>query len=243
MKLTLQMLFVLAIFSYDCSDKMRETGRDFDIVNKTDPYLSAFWDKGIRYVLEENFGGGYDTTAFDSLGNRQYIRTVTRSERFNYNDFRFITRYFSNRHIYENYVIEYSFEGDSIIQVWKKLPHLDWHFDDADLDSTSDYMIVLILDSIKRVSMEYDTMRQQTTTYLYSDSLLVGKECRSSADNRVLTKEVYRYDNSVLTVVEVYSGDELAYTYFYAKNGLPRLKRRSLKGFPDYDLKFHYVYY
>ena len=234
-------LFAIVV-SYSCSDKMRKTDLIL-LINKTDPYASAFWGKGVKYLLEENSEGGYDTTAFDSLGNKQYMRAVSKLERYDYNEFKFITRFFSKDDVYENYVIEYSFKGDSIFQVWKHLPHLNWHFQTADLDSTRDYRIVFVLDSLNRIAKEYDTMRQQTITYLYSDSLLVAKECRSSADNQILRKELYRYENSVLNFVEVYSGDDLAFTYFFGKNSLPQLKRRSLKGFPDYDLKFHYVYY
>jgi hypothetical protein len=82
-------LLILSFCSFlylsSCSDRK-------ELINNTDPYLQAFWNKGLRYMISVDGIGQRDTTSFDSLGNIIQIKRGSSIERYTYNSNRFMTR-------------------------------------------------------------------------------------------------------------------------------------------------------
>jgi len=213
------------------------------VINTTNPFASSLWDKRIKYLLEENSDGGYDTTKLDSAGNVLEVKSFGSTERYRYNSQRFIERYLYKGDVIENYAIFYRRKGqDTLVQMWLRLPHNNWNYDKTDIDSTNRHTVTFIIDQDGKITQEIDTMRNLVKSYYYDHDLLSRTEEKQIHSNTLSETAVYKYKNSILSKIEIHYRNDLVTESYNCSEGLPVSKTRTLQGYESTSKKIKYIY-
>jgi hypothetical protein len=198
-----------------------------ELQNYPDPYLEAFWGKGIKNMIAYD---PYDSIQEDSLRMERLFfdkaGNIARRTAFMVNDTlvydsrRYIIRQVEKLDAPKNFVVSYHFVNGNLIQIWSDLRHRNWEYSDEDMQQAGKDCVKFELNKEGRIVKRYYS--NETTVYTYSKDKLIRQETyvsNSENDNEPLSVTLYKYSNQRIERIDDYRRGQLSYTHYYF-NGL-----------------------
>lgn len=242
MKLKIPVILFLAIFLTNCNNKS-------ELKNYPDPYLEAFWGKGIKSMIAYDPHDSIredslrrERLTFDNVGNIVHRTAFMTNDTMSYDSRHFMTRKVQKLEAPTNFVINYHFDNDrNLIQVWNALRHREWEYNDDDLTRADKDTVKFEIDGEGRIMKQHDS--EKTIVHHYADDKLMRKEVYLKSNNGPpINAILYTYSDRKIKKIEQFRGKDLRETHYYSDDGLLDSTEHVFKGQTSVT-KYRYAYF
>ncbi|MDN5216389.1 hypothetical protein QQ020_30250 [Fulvivirgaceae bacterium BMA12] len=223
--------FILIVLG-SCHDNIR-------LQRFPDPFRETFRGKNIRLAMVYADTTNVDTIVFDEKGNLILRNTLWSKLRYDYDSLGYLTRYYLLNDAPLNFLIQYEYEGDDIIQNWYPINSTDWDYEKNDLKSEIEKAFRFKKDREGKIVEEYNLLNGDSTLFTYDNlSNLISKKTYSN--DKLKQKIEYKYfdGGSDLYTIKYWNDLRLLRTDYFSESGLV-----DSTVYRHYTKKYDYVYY
>ncbi|HEY0656570.1 MAG TPA: hypothetical protein VGD65_25730 [Chryseosolibacter sp.] len=210
----------LVFFLFGCE-------KEIELKNYSDPYLEAFWEKGIKSMVAfdpydsiSEDSSRLERMTFDRAGNIVHRMAFMTNDTMVYDRLHFITRQVQRLEAPTNFVITHYIDRDgNLIQIWNDLKHREWEYSDEDLLRAEKDTVKFEVNKQGRITKQHDS--EKTILYYYADDKIIRKETYLKKDESELISVIlFTYRDDRIEKIEYYRGKQLRKTHYFSENGL-----------------------
>jgi len=235
--------YACIIFIIGCTDNTKED----KIPQKkiSNPYVMSFWGKNIKFMLEENPLGGYDTMKFDEFGNIVELQSDFIKAEFDKKHF--MIRHRIGGDLSENNLISYEINDNILIQKWVRIMTYEWDYSPEDVNQLKTFYSVFVFDMENQLTREVNLKDEFIIKYDYENKVLIKTDKYNLRTETPLETSKYFYGKGEIErIEEYYYGDHhgIPDLIHYFNNGrLDSTQHLSPQGKVDRTKGYKYIYY